>query len=1541
MTALAVAPVAAGGPDDGTYAVLRDRLAGRAAELARRVALLESRRVAEFGDPGLRLLRTGRLAWDGAATPVDIVAVDGKLLVGVRPRRAGGVDDVLRAYTVDGAPAQPAWLADERLLADVATLFRYFRDARLTDLRVADGLLLAVFRTGPDLRVLRWEVSPDGVRYLDDRGQSPVADGEPPWTRAAREDFVDGAVAAPGGLSVRVHGGQLTVSARPDDRVWSEPVDEPLQSLADLAVAWTVAEPLVLLRIRPYGETVERFLICHPPSGTVTRVDAVGQGCRLLPDGHGVVFPGGYHLATGEGRTFSVDAADLAFDGAVRAADGTDVLYAFRSPVDGRTLLMPYSAVRREVPAPLVGRGYALCDDGTLVLLRDDFVTQVWRTPFATVAAPRSDGPLARIGNADLAAAVADASALHRLAVGSTPAPDQVRTACARLLDRYHWLGDADVGDLRAPVVAVRDAAARVAAERVRVDALAAATASTVDAAAERVVSLAHRSVRPRTSAEWTTRIASLRRERAGLAALHDLPHADRTRLTGLADEMDAALAAAGRDVVALLSAPGGFAEQEERVGALEARAAAIAAGPPAGGPGPAGGSGAASATGVAAAGGMGAAGAAGTGPLAAGVAAGPSGGGDGGRSGGGAYAAGAAVVADVRTEADALRALGDLVGGLDDVDPAARADVLARTGVLLGRLNAVRTTLDAHLRELRGGAERAAFAAELALLRQAVPTALDGADTPDACDAGLTGLLQRLTDLDARRPETAPAAAVDDLRADVVEAFAERRQALAGERAERVRRRTETARRCLDAIRERTATLSTVEELDPLVARLRAVLGQLRDLGEAAAAEEFEGRLAAVRLDALRILRDRADLYAEDGTVRLGRHRFAVHTRPMELTLVADGDGTALVVSGTDYREPVRDPALAGGHRAATVPSESPRVYRAEYLAVSLLDAVRAGADPRAAVDEAVLTRLDEGYTRGVHDRDAERILRALADLDARVGLLRHPPDVRAAAQLFWAHGPVGPLWSVRARSLARAARTFDTAPAAARAALAREIDAAAGPFLAEWGVPAAPGDYLVAELAAGPEGFVSGRGARDLLDRFAGTLGPAWETLLADLNALEQSPVDRYRLAAAWLAGFESGPDLPEAVALLACAVPRYPDDTDATSTVDGLVGTHPRVVDGTLTLRLDEVLVRVGRFAAEEVPVARAYRAARREVLRRAEERLRPAEFRARVPDGFRRNRLVDEVYLPLVGENLARQLGAVGSGPVERSGLLMLVSPPGYGKTTLMEYVASRLGLLFIRVNGPALGHRTVSLDPARAPDAAAAREVEKVTFALELGTNVLLYVDDIQHTSPELLQRFVPLCDAQRRMEGVRDGVARTYDLRGRRFAVCLAGNPYTGHGERFRVPDMLTNRADVWNLGDVTAGRDDLFALSFLENALAVNPVLAPLSTVDGVDLTERARADDEIAVVLRHVTHARDVVRAVNRTYLDSATRPDGAPFLLQGSYRDLNAIAARILPVMDRAEVDGLVAEHYRGQAQTLTRHAAENLRRFAELTRPLSSP
>ncbi len=113
------------------------------------------------------------------------------------------------------------------------------------------------------------------------------------------------------------------------------------------------------------------------------------------------------------------------------------------------------------------------------------------------------------------------------------------------------------------------------------------------------------------------------------------------------------------------------------------------------------------------------------------------------------------------------------------------------------------------------------------------------------------------------------------------------------------------------------------------------------------------------------------------------------------------------------------------------------------------------------------------------------------------------------------------------------------------------------------------------------------------------------------------------------------------------------------------------------------------------------------------------------------------------------------------------------------------------------------HAVKSLDPAEAPNASAREEVNRINLALEMGDIVMLYLDDIQHCDPEHFRKFIPLCDATRKIEGVWNGQPKSYDLRGRKVAVVMAGNPYTESGQRFQIPDMLANRADVYNLGEI------------------------------------------------------------------------------------------------------------------------------------------
>ncbi len=158
----------------------------------------------------------------------------------------------------------------------------------------------------------------------------------------------------------------------------------------------------------------------------------------------------------------------------------------------------------------------------------------------------------------------------------------------------------------------------------------------------------------------------------------------------------------------------------------------------------------------------------------------------------------------------------------------------------------------------------------------------------------------------------------------------------------------------------------------------------------------------------------------------------------------------------------------------------------------------------------------------------------------------------------------------------------------------------------------------------------------------------------------------------------------------------------------------------------------------------------------------------------------------------------------------------------------------------------------------------------------------------------------------------------------------------------------------MWNLGEVLSGKDDLFALSYIENALTANSVLAPVSDHGEIEkLVRLARGEessdqlehpystvelDQILSVLRKMLRLQEVVLANNRAYIASAAQADASrtepPFLLQGSYRNMNKLAQRVVPVLTDAELEGIIGDHYPGEAQTLTSGAESNLLKLAEL-------
>ncbi|MGB3619398.1 MAG: AAA family ATPase, partial [Catalinimonas sp.] len=720
--------------------------------------------------------------------------------------------------------------------------------------------------------------------------------------------------------------------------------------------------------------------------------------------------------------------------------------------------------------------------------------------------------------------------------------------------------------------------------------------------------------------------------------------------------------------------------------------------------------------------------------------------------------------------------------------------------------------------------------------------------------------------------------------------------------------------------------------------------------------------------------LKDRRELFADD-VLRLGEHRFSVSQQPLELVMVPRDGAMFFHLTGTAFFEPVKDatfPATRDVWEQALV-SENADVYRAEFLAWRFFrehGGTDLNGELRAAVTRFAADRYEEGYVKGVHDQDAARILEVLLELDGSLGLLRHAPTARAAAQLYWrtfCEADRRELWHHRLRGVGHLLRVFpDTREFEG---IVQELQGEIRAFLERTGLFDAAlaeeaGTYLFREIAH-DDGFVADRAAVDLAEAFDAHLRRTkhQETYDRSVAVLEGSPAARFRLVRKWVRAFceatgGEGRYVHEAAVRKALGAPdNEVRDVSMRREIVGMQGDHAVIANGTYAFDYLMFTAKLRAYDHAVVPRYRTFQAEKRRLLDARRAELRLETFEPRPLASFVRNRLIDEVYLPLIGTNFAKQLGTAGEGQrTDRQGMLLLISPPGYGKTTLMEYLASRLGVTFVKVNGPALGRAVTALDPAEAPNAAAREELEKLNLALEMGDNLMLYLDDIQHLHPEFLQKFISLCDAQRKIEGVFRGRPRTYDLRGRRVAVVMAGNPYTEGGEKFQIPDMLTNRADVYNLGDILGNTRAAFELSYLENSLAVNPALRPLTAhpadlfpllrlVEGGDRAglefeadHAPQALDGYARVLRKLLTVRDVLLTVNQAYIHSAGQADAyrtePPFKLQGSYRDMNKLAERIRPVMNDEEVRTLLLTHYEQESQTLTADAEANLLKLKEL-------
>jgi len=1575
----------------GAYDVIRKRLDEQGTRLKKLAQTLNEARLAEFGGVQMQAIGRTRIRTENNCVPRDIVQVGNTMLFGynvfIGLKKETKIDDVFAALELiennDSFELKPVdlsttFLSDSRFQGDFDELYRYYKEARLVKLTTKDGKLLAGFQVGEranDLRVFRWSISADGndISYIDNRGERDIQlpdqyDFE--WTECKRDNFVHGKhphVNIADKVFVETIGGDLTIKIEDNTEdglgIYSEPVDEANQSLDDADISYALVGDLVLLAIKPYKEETTRYLVFNTLTEDVHRIDAIGQSCVQLPEDHGIIFPGGVYLQTGETKLFPDQVSGLVFKRTIRSPNGEDVLYVFYEPIEGRFALFSYNLITKGLQNPIYSNGYALRNDGKLVIFSAEHEPtrvhpmQVWQTSYISTEyasqQPESTTELGKIGNSELVRGVSDLYSIQTQIANKEVSMrhyEELNGAAKRVFDTHYWLDNSSHDAIAATLREVSATAELVIDEFEKVQSIQQqSTQSLSDAKSQQRKLLGAISTTTwENAAQFVASISKIRKQRGHIATIKSYRYINLEELTELDDELVSTEADLGARTVEFLAdenALDSYSQQTSEVTEAIEQATTDAEIRP--------------------------------------------------------------LLESIVETTSQLDLLSELITTLKIDDTTIRTRIVDTISEVYAKLNQTKARGTQKQKGLGSEEAIAQFSAQFKLFSQSITNALGVANTPDKCDEQLAKLLVQLEDLESQFSDYDQFLSdIMDKREAIYESFEAHKQSLMEARQRRAQTLTDSADRILKSIEKRSLKLKDSDELntyfasDTLVLKTNELIQQLRDLDSEVAADDVHSRFKALREQSVRSLRDKNDIYEDGGKViKLGpKHKFSVNQQELDLTIIPRNDELFFHLIGTDYYEPVNDQTLQQSQQywSMSLESETPELYRAEYLAYLVITAAQQERDElsmatlkSAAKEIEVLTKLvrdfstpyyKHGYQKGIHDSDAALIIQAALPVMASAELLMFGPFARGLASLFWANlndSKVKDSWQQRATSAVTLNRLF--ADNKAEALLAREIAEHITAFIEHYPITADPqsvsrsAHYLLEQLASNATQFSQSKYARDLVADFNRALDDkSRQQFTSSLEALGAQPDQQWALAHAWLTAVverkELGPlkrYIPEAAANLIGGVELSANDAKLELSIGSLLGEHIKITSQTLNFSLDEYWQRMQRHENKTLPEYHHYLELRSNTMKQERSQLKLESFKAKPLSSFVRNRLVNESYLPLIGDNLAKQMGTVGENKrTDLMGLLMMISPPGYGKTTLMEYVANRLGLIFMKINCPALGHDVTSLDQEQAPNSTARQELEKINLSFEMGNNVMLYLDDIQHTHPEFLQKYISLCDGTRRIEGVWRGKTKTYDMRGKKFCVVMAGNPYTESGEVFKVPDMLANRADIYNLGDILGGMEEIFALSYVENSLTSNPVLAPLATREMQDvyhLVAMAQGENvattelshqysaaelnEITSVLQKMFVIQELILKVNQQYIASAAQADRyrtePPFKLQGSYRNMNKMAEKISSVMNQEELMQLIEDHYQGESQLLTNGTEENLLKLAELRGNMSEP
>lgn len=1544
----------------GTYEIIRKRLQAQKEELVSRLSSLNEARKSVFTSADLSLVANQRITTENNCVPRGIIALGNQCIFGYNVHFGLRTDiklsDVFSIYQFENNQfnLQPLdILNNELFLTDFHNLYKYYRDAEFARFRKTENYLYLIFRTSlktGELKAFKWLIKGNQLIYQDDRSIHEIVEAlqfEFKWQKTTLEDRRLGVhphISILNKVFIEAVNGDITFKVEDNTQtgkgIYSEMVENKDQQLDDAEYYYADLGNLILIRIKPYQEDFRAFVF-NTRTKEVHNIEALNNNGILLPDNQGVIFSNGYYLQNGDYKTFDSEVNGFKFFRKVISPNGEDYLYVFYNPQKNIYLMMSYNIIKQSVETPLICNGYTLFPDGTLIFFRTDAQSeatrhhqiQIWQTPYSLRLKEnyeKKDNVLYKIGNKDIVKAMAESQeVIHLIDKEDTYERlyEDIMKKANDVIDTYFWISDSETFALSEPLSQIRDIANTAIDEFEKVKAQKKHSADLLENAVERVerILISTKNAKVNTLEQLVKMLADVRKLQGEVIELVNEKYIDVAKIDELKESLSGINKKLSDSTVKFLLRDEALIPYEEKVVEQKQEVNNVLK-----------------------------------------------------------VVDANKIEENCKLISSELELLIDILNSLKIEDTTHTTKIIEKISLIFASLNEVRAQLKKKTDSLKNNEAIAEFKAQLTLMEQSIVNYLELATSPAKCDEYFTKASVQLEEIESKFADFDDfIIIISDKRNEIVKAFDSKRNQL----IEQINRRTSSLEqiglRVLKNIESKAKTFKTKEEIqsfystDLMVDKVRSLADSLTELGDISKAENLQNSLKTSLEDALRILKDKTELFVDgENIIALGNYKFAVNKQLLDLTVVRRDDKLFYHLTGTGFYHEMKSADLINYKDIweQEIVSENKDVYRAEYLAYLAYNEHLKSKDfdLKSFITNKVEQSYSESYMKGVHDFDAICIYEKLVDITNQLGVLAFRPGVRTVAQLYW--------YKMDATDRIILKNMIESANNVLKAfPTSRNFQYVLGQIkerFLKWNTYFNASANLVEEVAmylftefANTSAFTMSVQAKELEDKFLTYLRE--QKLSEDFNAdLEDEyfgVVETYFLVRNWLSSFidisADNEKYRKYIGETACILllkdnnyelRRSPD----TFRTEDLRGSHAVIENNIYEIDYHAFMKKLAKFSTKAVPAFNSFITLKESLISSYRKSLRLEELRPKVLTSFVRNKLINETYLPLIGFNLAKQLGVAGDNKrTARMGMLLLISPPGYGKTTLMEYLANVMGLTFVKINGPTIGHSITSIDPNEAKTSGAREELKKINLSFEMADNVMLYLDDIQHCSSEFLQKFISLADGQRKIEGVFEGESRTYDLRGKRFCVIMAGNPYTESGEKFQIPDMLANRADVYNLGDVIGGSDTLFKLSMLENAIVENPFIQKVASksfkdfynlVDFIETNRDVMPElegnhvqqniDNFIAVIRNSLFVRDLILKVNQNYIASAAMQDAyrtePAFKLQGSYRDMNKIAGQIVPLMNKEEIENLILTHYESESQTLTADSEANLLKLKEL-------